>query len=147
MRKHLWVILAFALVLSIAPSVFAQDYDSALKTAKKENKPLLLYFFNRACYYCTLMEKNTLADKEVGALLKKDFVFLQVDTDKSSDLSELYRIAGTPSSWFVESSGKALFQVPGYIQKPDYKTLLEYVKGKHYKEMDISAYLKKAKRK
>jgi thioredoxin-related protein len=53
---------------------------------------------------------------------------------------------GTPTSWFLDSSGQRIQEVPGYIEKGDYKTLLEYVKGKHYKTMDIQAYFKKAGR-
>ena len=50
---------------------------------------------------------------------------------------------GTPSSWFLDAAGKRIFEAPGYIQKPLYEKLLEYVKGKHYKDMDVEAYLKK----
>ena len=136
--------LAFAaFVLLFASSALASDYDGALKTAKKENKPVLLYFFNKGCGYCTMMDKDTLSDKEITAVLKKDFVFLRVDTDNSEDLAMLYEIRGTPTSWFLEPSGKPIRQFPGYIQKGDYKTLLAYVKGKHYKETDVMSYFKK----
>ncbi len=141
--KKMTFVLAIAFVL-FASAAFSQDYDSALKTAKKENKPLLLYFFSKSCYYCTLMDSKTLADKEITAVLKKDFIFLRVDVDKSDDLSRLYRISGTPSSWFIESSGKPLGQIPGYIETRDYKIILEYMKGGHYKEMDLRDYIKKA---
>lgn len=142
MKKTSFV-LAIALVL-LASAAFSQDYNSALKTAKKENKPLLLYFFSKSCYYCTLMDGKTLADKEIAAVLKKDFVFLRVDVDKSEDLGRLYRVSGTPSSWFLESSGKPVGGMPGYVEPGDYKNILDYVKGRHYKEMDLQAYLKNA---
>ncbi len=135
------VVLAFGLLLAVP--VFADDYDSALKAAKKDNKPLCLYFFNTSCYYCTLMDKATLGDSEIGAMLKKDFVFLRIDTDKGGNLARLYSIRGTPTSWFLDSSGKRVFEAPGYIQKPLFKKILEYVKGKHYDEMELQDYLKK----
>src|SRR5208283_3448177 len=141
--KKMTFALAIALVL-FASAVFSQDYDSALKTAKKENKPLLLYFFSKSCYYCTLMDNKTLADKGIAATLKKDFVFLRVDVDKSEDLGRLYRISGTPSSWFLAPSGKRVGQLPGYIEPEDYKLVLEYMKGGHYKEMALQDYIKKA---
>jgi thioredoxin-related protein len=134
--------VGFLLVLFLAPAGRADDYDNALKAAKRENKPVLLYFFSKTCYYCTLMDKDTLADGQVNATLKRDFVFLRVDTDKSEDLSKLYRITGTPSSWFLDSGGKRILEAPGYIQKPLYAKLLEYIKGKHYNETDIQTYLK-----
>jgi hypothetical protein len=134
------VVLAFGIFGSGA---FADEYDQALKTAKKENKPVVLYFFNTACYYCTLMDKNTLADAEIAAMLKKDFVFLRIDSEKSRHLAKLYSIKGTPTSWFLDSSGKRVFEAPGYIQKPLFKKVLEYIKGKHYNDIDLQEYLKK----
>ncbi len=142
MKKHSFV-LAIALIL-LASAAFSQDYNSALKTAQKENKPLVLYFFSKSCYYCTLMDSKTLADKEIAAILKKDFVFLRVDVDKSEDLGRLYRISGTPSSWFLDSSGKRVGGIPGYVEARDYKHILDYVKGRHYREIDLQAYLKNA---
>jgi thioredoxin-related protein len=144
MKKLVSTMLVAALLL--ASPVLALDYDGALKAAKKENKAVLLYFFSKSCGYCTLMDKETLADKDVGSALRKDFVFLRVDTDRSTDLALLYEIRGTPSSWFLEPSGKRILQAPGYIPRDDYRTLLEYVKGRHYKDTGIQAYFKKAAR-
>jgi thioredoxin-related protein len=146
MRKILgssFAIVSLLLLLLSSPS-FALDYDNALRTAKNENKPLLLYFYSNTCYYCNVMDKDTLADNGVSATLRHDFVFLRIDVDRSKDLARLYRITGTPSSWFLEPSGKRLFEAPGYVQKSDYKTILEYVKGKYYDSMDLMAYMKKA---
>jgi thioredoxin-related protein len=145
MKKVLWVSFAIVslLVLLVSPCL-ATDYDNALKTAKADNKPLLLYFYSNTCYYCGVMDKNTLADGDVSATIKQDFVFLRIDIDKSKDLARLYRITGTPTSWFLEPTGKRLFEAPGYIPKSDYRTILEYVKGKHYDSMDLMAYMKKA---
>jgi thiol:disulfide interchange protein DsbD len=136
---------AFAVVvLLLASAALAQDYNSALKTAKRENKPVLLYFYSNSCYYCTVMDKTTLADKDVAAIIKKDFVFLRVDADNPGELGRLYRIVGTPSSWFLESSGKRVGEIPGYIPTQEYKLILAYIKGKRYNDIDLEAYLKKA---
>jgi len=145
MKKLLcaFVVIAAAL-LFVAPQVSAQNYENALKTAKSENKPLLLYFYSKTCYFCGLMDKNTLSDNAIEAVIRRDFVYLRIDVDRSIDLARLYRIAGTPSSWFLEPSGKRLFEAPGYVEKSDYKTILEYVKGRYYDSMDLLAYMKKA---
>ncbi len=141
--KKISFAFAIALVL-FASAAFSLDYNTALKTAKRENKPLLLYFYSKSCGYCTMMDGKTLVDKEIAAMLKNDFVFLRVDADKSEDLTRLYRISGTPSSWFIEASGKRVGEIPGYIETRDYKNILAYMKGKLYNEMDLQTYLKKA---
>lgn len=144
--KNLMLASLLVLVL-LGSAAAADDYNNALKTAKKENKHLLLYFFSKSCYYCTLMDKNTLADTEIDTMLKRDFIFLRIDSDKSEQLSRLYAIRGTPTSYFLDPSGKRVFEAPGYVQKPTYRKVLEYVKGKYYNEIDLQAYLKKADKK
>lgn len=143
MKKSLFPVLVALVFGVLSASGFADDYDNALKAAKKENKPLCLYFFSNSCYYCVVMDKTTLDDPEIGSILKKDFVFLRIDSEKAGHLARLYSIRGTPTSWFLDSSGKRVFEAPGYIQKPLYKRVLEYVKGKHYNEMELQDYLKK----
>jgi len=144
MKKALFaLLLAVFLVAFVVPPGHADEYNSALKAARSAHKPLLLYFFSKTCYYCALMDKDTLSDKDVSAMLKRDFVFLRIDTDKSVELSTLYRIEGTPSSWFLDSTGKRILEAPGYIQKPLYKKVLEYVRGGYYASMTIESYLKR----
>jgi len=117
------------------------NYDGALKTSEKENKPLLLYFFSKTSDYCAMMDKTTLSEEDVAAMLRKDFVFLRVDVDQSKDIAKLYPIKGTPSSWFIESSGKRVGEVPGYIRPEEYKKILGYVKAKYYTKVDLRTFL------
>ena len=142
MRRILFA-FAFALVF-FASAAFCQDYDGALKAAKREHKPVLLYFFSNSCYYCTLMDKDTLADRDVEGELKKDFIVLRIDVDKSSELDRLYRVSATPSSWFLDPSGRRIREIPGYVPAGTYRNILEYMKGRHYNDTDLRAYLNKA---
>jgi thioredoxin-related protein len=143
MKKTLYITFVFLMAMFFSGLAHASSFEDTLKSAQKANKPILLYFFSKSCGYCTLMDKKTLADKEVDGILKKDFVLLRVDSDKFRDLSEFYQVRGTPSSWFLNSAGKPIFEAPGYIEQSLYKKVLEYVKGNYYKQMDIQTFLKK----
>jgi thioredoxin-related protein len=90
-----------------------------------------------------MMDRSVLGDTEIGTMLKKDFIYVRIDAEKTTDLAKLYGIRGFPSSWFLESSGGRIVEVPGYVQKPLFKKVLQYVKGGYYKSTDINAYLKK----
>ncbi len=131
-------------LLLLASTAFAQDYNSALKTAKRENKPVLLYFYSDSCSYCTVMDKKTLADKEITSIIKKDFVFLRLDAVNLGNLSKIYRIMGTPTSWFLDSSGQGVGMMPGYIPPKQYKLILAYIKDKRYNDTDLESYLRQA---
>jgi thioredoxin-related protein len=90
-----------------------------------------------------MMDRSVLRDTEIEALLKKDFVYVRIDVEKTTDLAKLYGIRGYPSSWFLEPSGARIIEVPGYVQKPLFKKVLQYVKGGHYRTTDVNDYLKK----
>lgn len=118
------------------------EYETALRSAKKDGKPTMLYFFSKYCPYCTLMEQDTLADKEIKRILA-GFHVVKIDAEGNRTLARRYSVNVFPTFWFLEGSGKRIVQTPDYMEKPLFKKLLEYIKDKHYKTQDIYQYLKK----
>ena len=90
-----------------------------------------------------MMDRSVLGDAEVETILKKDFVYVRIDVDKTEDIAKLYGIRGYPSSWFLEPSGARIVEIPGYVEKALFKKVLQYVKGRSYKTSDVNDYLKK----
>lgn len=88
------------------------------------------------------MDRDVLNDKEINPVLKKDLVYVRIDVDKKRDIAALYNIRGYPTIALIESSGKRIAQVPGYIPKEDFKKILSFLKGKHYKTMTLREFLK-----
>jgi thioredoxin-related protein len=135
----------FLIALSfVHTTLLADAYTDTLKKAKAEDKPMVLYFYSNYCGYCDLMEKEVLADKEISNTIKKSLVFLGINVDKQSDLAGKYNIRGYPTTWLLEPSGKRIIQIPGYVDKKDYRLVLAYAKGKHYKTMRFSEFMKKS---
>ena len=89
------------------------------------------------------MDRSVLGDTEIETMLKKDFVYVRVNVDKTAELAKLYGVRGFPSSWFLEPSGGRIVEVPGYVDKSVFRKVLHYVKGGYYRTSDINAYLKK----
>jgi len=143
MKRVLLPICVVLLLLLPALGASATTYQEGVRAAQKENKPLYLYFYSDSCGYCKMMDKEVLGDKEIGNLLKRDFVYVRINADKATDIAKLYGVRGFPSNWFLESSGARIVEAPGYIQKPLFKRVLQYVSGGHYRTMDVNAYLKK----
>ncbi|NTW44821.1 MAG: thioredoxin fold domain-containing protein, partial [Anaerolineaceae bacterium] len=109
----------FLVVLMLCGATYADDWDSALKRAKKEDKPVVLYFFTPYCSYCQAMDKEVLAEKDVSAILKKNAVYLRVDVEKREDLARFYGVRGYPTTTLLEPNGQRIVQIPGYIEKND----------------------------
>ncbi len=90
-----------------------------------------------------MMDRSVLGDKDIEAILKRDFIYVRIDAEKSGDLARLYGVRGFPSSWFLEPTGARLFEAPGYVDKSVFRKVLQYVKGGHYRTTGINDYLKK----
>jgi thioredoxin-related protein len=133
----------FFVALFLCTIAHADDWDSALKRAKREDKPVVLYFFTTYCSYCQAMDKEVLAEKEVSTALKKNAVYLRIDVEKREDLARFYGVRGYPTTTFLEPNGQRIVQIPGYIEKNDFKRLLAFVKGKYYKTMNLKEFLRK----
>ena len=136
----------FFIILLLCAAAHADDWDSALKRAKKEDKPVVLYFFTSYCSYCQAMDKEVLAEKDISMILKKNAVYLRVDVEKREDLARFYGVRGYPTTTLLEPNGQRIAQIPGYIEKNDFKKLLAFVKGKHYKNMNLKEFLQKQAR-
>lgn len=84
-----------------------------------------------------------MADKDIRGILA-GFHVVKIDAEKNAGLARLYAVGVYPSFWFLEGSGKRIMGLPGYVEKPDFKKILEYVKGNHYKTRDLYQYLRKS---
>jgi len=135
--------LLLMFVLLLCTTARADDWDLALRRAKKEDKPVILYFFTPYCSYCQAMDKEVLADNEINTTIKKNIVYLRVDVEKRDDLARFYGVRGYPTTTLLEPNGQQIIQIPGYIEKNTFKKLLIFVKGKHYKTMNLKEFLRK----
>jgi len=132
-----------AIVLLSQSLLFADDYSDAMKRARTEGKPMVLYFYSKYCYYCDEMEKRVLSDGEIRTLLKSGVVTLRIDVDKRDDLAAPYNVWSYPTTWLLEPTGKRIARVPGYVSKGEFKKILVYLREGHYKNMGLRDFLRK----
>jgi thioredoxin-related protein len=144
--RRIWMMVLVAVTVisaGVAPAL-ADEYLDALKKAKAEDKAVVLYFYSKYCPYCVAMEKDTLADKEIAGTMKTSLVSLRIDVEKREDLASKYRIRGYPATCLLDPSGKTIFSHAGYLNKRQFKVLLDYAKGKYYKTLGLKEYLKRS---
>ena len=92
--------------------VFLTDYDEALATARRENKPALIFFMSEDCKYSRQMLRNAFVDPDVERL-SRSFVCVEIDVnDPESDrVCDVFDVAATPTVQFVTSYGVVLQRV------------------------------------
>jgi thioredoxin-related protein len=120
----------------------ANSVTGVRKRVKEEKRDRVVYFFSKYCEYCTEMDRNVLSDKEIKDALERDVAYFRIDVDKNPGTAKKYSIWGYPTTLLMESTGKTIAQIPGYISKKEFKKILQYVKEKRYKTTKLGAFLK-----
>jgi thioredoxin-related protein len=110
MRKIILTLMLLASVAMAEGIHWAKDFDSGIKMAQKEKKPVLFVFSSHQCKYCKILEKTTFTDKRVIDQLNKNFVSIIAYSDEGDAMPrELWR-PGTPTLWFLLPSGQPMYQ-------------------------------------
>ena len=104
----------FLLVLFLTSTLFAdlnwaEDYETGLAQAKKENKKIILMFTLTACHVCKQMKEDVYTQKKVFDYVDKYFVPIELNLD--IDDKEGYEVFGTPTFYFLDSNGRQIGDV------------------------------------
>lgn len=108
------------------------DYDSALKQAKQENKDVYIFISSIYCKWCKKFESTTLQDEETLKNLKEKYVLVHLDRDMD-DFPEYFETKRVPRHYFVKPSGDIIHTFMGYWNAEDFASLLGDVDKKNIK--------------
>jgi thioredoxin-related protein len=89
------------------------------------------------------MDRDVLETKEIGEQLGRGVAYFRVNGETAPHIARENNLMGYPTTILLDETGKKLIQIPGFIGKKDFKTILAYLTGKHYKKMPLIDYLKK----
>lgn len=118
------------LFVLLMANLFASDiawndtYEQAQAKAKKESKPILVIITSEQCRWCRKLESTTLADNEIVSKINTQFAAVHVTRDKSVYPKNL-TAKMVPMSYFLDSTGKILYSMPGYWPVEDYQSILD----------------------
>jgi len=144
MLKKIIFIAILSVTSLLATGVnWEKDYNSGVKAAMNENKPMLFISSRHTCKYCVMLDENTLQDPKVVEVLNRDFIAVTSYSDENDYMpKDLWR-PGTPSIWFLFPDGTPMYQpIPGYIKSGDFLNALGIVK----KEFDKADAQRRAKK-
>ena len=91
--------------------------EAAFKRARDEDKPILLSIGYSACHWCHVMAHESFENKEIAAIMNKNFVNIKVDKEERPDIDSIYMnavqmLAGTggwPLTVFLTPEGKPFY--------------------------------------
>jgi len=98
-----------------------QDWNTALQTAKKQNKLVFLDIYATWCGPCKLLKQYTFTDTSVARFFNNNFVNISVDGEKGvgPQLAQQFSIEGYPSLIITDAEGKPVLFTAGYMPAQD----------------------------
>ncbi|MFD1771786.1 protein-disulfide reductase DsbD family protein [Sphingobacterium suaedae] len=82
------------------------DYEEGLAAAKQVGKPVLIDFTGWNCVNCRKMEANVWTDPKVAALLRNEFVMVELFVDDRTELAPAEQYTSTYSDKKINTIGK-----------------------------------------
>lgn len=97
------------------------DWSTALKKAKDQNKLVFLDIYATWCGPCKMLKEYTFTDTSVGSFFNTNFINVSVDGEKGvgPQLAQQYSIEGYPSLIITDAEGKPVLITAGYLQAQD----------------------------
>jgi len=146
------------------PNWFKQsflDLNEDVEEAKEENKHLMLFLSLDFCPYCTkMLNDNFIEGAKNQKYIKDHFDVIglnikgsrEVTVDEDTTMTEkeyaaFLKVQYTPTIIFFDQEGKIVVRLNGYRSQETFKLILDFVKNKEYKNMDLNQYLEKVKNK
>lgn len=126
MVRFFVLILAFTFTLT-AQDRWYPDLREALKVAREQNKPIMLYFYEETCSYCKYMEDVVFVDPAVSKFMRDNLIVVPIDVeDPPSYLDRRLRVFGTPHFTFYDPfKRKVIFEIIGMQEADDFLTFLK----------------------
>ena len=120
------------------------DWQTALDSAWKENKGVLLQFHRDECAGCKKMYAQTYMDAQVQQEIKDWFIPLRQDIFKDRAIRSKLSAYWTPSFFFLDRKGNPLNHFDGYLNAEDFRVLmrlgkaaLDIPKGRYLQIIDL----------
>jgi thioredoxin-related protein len=119
------------------------EYQNALQKGKAFQRPLLIIFSTPWCYQCTELKRKILQNKDIVSTLNERFFLVEVDISQNNKLKDDFRVYFTPTIVFLDSHGKPIMDVKGFIPMNRFRELLRYISEGFYKTTGFAAFEKK----
>jgi thiol:disulfide interchange protein len=101
------------------------DPQEAFDQAEESGRPVLLVLGGKRCSWCRKLEKDTLADAKVSALIRDSFVPLHVNAEDQPDLAEVLAVESYPTTIVLTADGGLVSSTPGYLPAVKYRKALQ----------------------
>ena len=140
------------------PAWFKQsflDIPEDVEEAFQSGKHVMLFMDLDGCPYCTkMLNESFISENDTSNFAKKHFDVINLNVKGSreivwdsentiteKDLALKLKVQYSPTVLFLDENKNVLLRINGYRSPENFKLILEYIHGKHYKEKTLTEYL------
>jgi tetratricopeptide (TPR) repeat protein len=117
------LIAPFAARASDGPGIhWEPDFSTALKTATREHKDVLVDFWTDWCEWCKVQDESTLAVPSFVEYAKQ-YVWVKVDAEHGADtvVARRYNVHGYPTVVVIKADGTEYDRIVGYHRPEEFR--------------------------
>lgn len=103
------------------------DLQRALTRAGREGKQVVIDFYAEWCGFCKKMDQETYPDPGVISLVNQRSVAVRIDAERNPELAGKYGVAGFPTLLLVNSAGKEVGRLVGFMPAEDFRKELSRI--------------------
>ncbi len=105
---------------------YETDYKVALKKAKKEKKPLMVFMSTSYCPWCRKLESQVLAKEHIDEKIHEKYVPVILNYDEKNFPENLTHIKITPTLYIIDSQSEKIEEkIVGYNNRSAFLHLLK----------------------
>lgn len=96
------------------------DYETAVKVAKEQNKPILLELYLDTCSHCARLHRETLVDPGVVTAVNEKFVPVRVEGRGRMDIVQKFEVRGAPTTIILSPGEEEKHRFVGFHNPSEY---------------------------
>ena len=108
---------------------WAKDIDTAILTAQKAHKNVMVMVEGEHCRWCKKMKGRTLSDESIEKRLEK-YVVVKVMRADGNAMAKLPPVNGVPTIFFMKSNKAVIQEVLGYLDVEDFISTINDIEKK-----------------
>lgn len=115
MRNAIAIIFLVAVTARADEIKWGTDYPKALEQAKKEGKPLLIFFWSAADDWCKRLATETHSKKEIAESANQKFVCVKIEVDSDRERAQKFNVTSVPLHLVVNGDEEVISCVPDFV--------------------------------
>jgi thioredoxin-related protein len=130
------------------------DFKDEIPEAAREGKRVMVYFGQDGCPYCKALMKSSFGPGPIADKTRKHFVAIAInlwgdaevtwiDGTKTTEkeLARALKVQFTPTLLFLETNGKLVLRLNGYLPPERFTHVLDYVVERRDRELSLAEYM------